>query len=182
MCIFLCETFEKMAYYTNVYAIQNNLESTFKLTDANEMRIFVAIQIIMWTFHDMDMRMYWEKIMFGNAATNLIAQNMTRERFYFLRNNFHIIDNSNIPVNNKDKFIKVRPLFNQFLQKCRSLLVERNIGINEQMIPFKQLAMRTYVVGKSTNGVSKCFFYMEKVDSFIIVCYSKEILIFTKKL
>lgn len=152
------EMFEKMAFNTNVYATQKNLGSAFKLTDANEMRIFIAINIIMGSFPNFDTREYWEKSILSNGSTDLVAQNMTRERFYFLRNNFHIIDNNDIPVENKDKFIKVRPLYNSFLQKCRSFPVERNISINEQMIPFKdKLAMNTYVIGKPLKWSVKMF-------------------------
>lgn len=80
---------------------------------------------------------------------NLIADNMSRNRFFILRNNFHVIDNNDIPQGNKDKFIKVRPLYDCFLQKCKQLPVERNICVDEQKVPFQdQLSIKQYVKNK----------------------------------
>lgn len=62
---------------------------------------------------------------------------MTRDRFFQQRSNLHIIDNDSIASNNKDKFIKVRPLYDLIKKKCNSLVKEQNLSVDEQMVPFK---------------------------------------------
>jgi len=42
-----------------------------------------------------------------------------------------------IPENNVDKFIKVRPLYNSFLKRCKEFPVETNLAADEQMVKFK---------------------------------------------
>ncbi|XP_025194766.1 piggyBac transposable element-derived protein 3-like [Melanaphis sacchari] len=70
-------------------------------------------------------------------------------RFFALRTNFHIIDNNSISKENKDKFIKVRPLFDAVLKKCNSLPLEQDLCVDEQMVPFKgQLSIKQYMKGK----------------------------------
>ncbi|KAF0747099.1 piggyBac transposable element-derived protein 3-like [Aphis craccivora] len=78
-------------------------------------------------------------ILMGNLKyPRVLAQNMTRDRFFSLRNNLHIVDNNEIPNGNKDKFVKVRPLYTPLQKKCSSLPMERNLCVDEQMVPFKE--------------------------------------------
>lgn len=74
---------------------------------------------------------------------------MSRNRFFSLRNNFHVIDNLTIPKENKDKFIKVRPVFNCVKRRGNDLIIERRLSIDEQMIPFKgHLSVKQYIKAK----------------------------------
>lgn len=76
-------------------------------------------------------------------------EQMSRNRFWSIRNNLHLIDNLEIPQGNRDKFIKVRPIFdalkidvNKF--QLKSLLVS-------MMVPFTgKLDVKQYVKGKPT--------------------------------
>lgn len=89
--------------------------------------------------------MYWDT--FLGIATFL--DKMTRNRFYSLRNHFHIMDNLEIPAGNKDRFIKVRPIFNLLQKRCKELIPERNLSIDEQMVPFTgNLNIKQYCKGK----------------------------------
>lgn len=97
--------FENMAYFTNLYAIQN--QNKFKPTSVFEIKNFIGIQLIMGSLKFPRVRMYWEQ----NFQIQAVCDNMTRDRFFALRSNFHVIDNQKIPKNNKDKFVKVRPLY-----------------------------------------------------------------------
>lgn len=88
----------------------------------------------------------------------MIAENMSQNQFFILRNNFHVIDNNDIPPGNRDKFIKVHPLYDSFLQKRKMLPVERNICVDEQMVPFKeQLSIKQYVKNKLIKWGIKIF-------------------------
>jgi len=134
--------YEQIAYNTLLYTVEKGIH--FSPTNAQEIKYFIAIHIIMGTLKFPRVRMYWEE------AYRTVANNMTRDRFFQLRSNFHIIDNASIPTNNKDKFIKVRPLYNLIKKQCNSLIKKRNLSIDEQMVPFKgNLSMVNHVHGES---------------------------------
>lgn len=135
--------FENMVYYTNLYAIQN--QKKFKPTNIFEIKIFIGIQLLMGALKFPRIRMYWEH----DFEINAVCNNMTRDRFFAIRTNFHVIDNEKIPKNNNDKFVKVRPLYDIMKKKCNLLNIERNICIDEQIIPFKgQLSVKQFSRGK----------------------------------
>lgn len=116
--------YELIAYNTLLYTVQKGIH--FSPTNAQEIKCFITIH--MGTLKFPRVRMYWEEAYRINTVTN----NMTRDRFFQLRSNFHIIDNDSIPPNNKDKFIKVRPLYNLIKTQCNSLIKERNLSSDEQ--------------------------------------------------
>lgn len=62
---------------------------------------------------------------------------LSRERFFILRKNVHLIDNTEIPKNNTDKCMKIRPLYDAINKKINSLPVERKLSVGEQMVPYK---------------------------------------------
>jgi len=135
--------FKLMVQYTNMYALQKG--KTWKNTDIKEMRIFIALHIIMGCTKFPRVRMYWNLVL----KMNVFVENMNRNRFFTLRTNFHVIDNLKISKNNTDKFVKVRPMFDCLKRRCVQLNVERNVSIDEQMIPFKgQLNIKQYMKGK----------------------------------
>lgn len=148
------KSFEEMAFFTNLYATRSNLCSKFKPTDQWEMKTLIGIHILMGCLKFPRTRMYWQK----GYIVNLIADNMSRNRFFLLRNYFHVIDNNEIPRENKDKFIKVRPLYNSFLDRCKMLQVERCICVDEQIVPFKgQLSVKQYIKNKPIKWGIKIF-------------------------
>jgi hypothetical protein len=124
--------FETIAFNTNLYAVQKCL-TNFKHTNKQEIQTFIAIHLIMGCLKFPRIRMYWEE----KFRVPLISNSMSRDRFLQLRNNLHIINNLDIPRNNVDKFIKVRPLYNQIRKKCNNLSKVRNLCVDEQMVPFK---------------------------------------------
>ncbi|KAH7932666.1 hypothetical protein HPB49_000561 [Dermacentor silvarum] len=60
---------------------------------------------------------------------------MPRNRFEKLRNNLHIAD-VNCP-DSTNRLWKVRPLLDVFQRKCKSLVADERLCINEQMVPFE---------------------------------------------
>lgn len=87
------DIFEKMAYYTNLYAIQKGV-TRFKPTDMYKMKRLIGIHIIMGNLKYPRVRLYWQK----HFEVNLIAQNMTRDRFFSLCNKLHIVDNKDVSL------------------------------------------------------------------------------------
>jgi len=91
----------------------------------------------------------------------MIADTMNRNRFFSLRSHFHVINNMDIPKNNIDKFIKVRPLFDRVKKTCLELPVEKNLSVDEQIVPFKvQLSVKQYIRGKPNPWGIKLFFFI----------------------
>ncbi|KAL4111887.1 hypothetical protein QTP88_015763 [Uroleucon formosanum] len=135
--------FQLMVQYTNMYALQEG--KTWKNKDIKEIKIFIGLHIIMGCTKFPRIRMYWNLVL----KMNVFVENMNRNRFFTLRTNFHVIDNLKINKNNKDKFVKVRPMFDCLKRRCGQLNIEKNVSIDEQMIPFKgQLNIKQYMKGK----------------------------------
>jgi len=124
--------YQDMADYTNIYAEQTG-KLNWIATNPREMKIFLDIHLFMGVFGSPRIRMNWEQ----KSRISVIANNMTRNRFFELRSNFHIMDNNTVPTNNKDRFVKVRPIYNVLKRRCNGLAVEKNICVDEQMEPFK---------------------------------------------
>lgn len=138
------EEFEKMAKYTNIYAKQNN-KLNFHDTTSSEMKIFVGVHLLIGCLKHTRIRLYWT----SDFRVNLIADSISRNRFFELRSTFHVINNNEKPVNNEDKFIKIRPLCDAFLKHCKTLPKNTNLSVDEQMIKFKgKLGIKQYMNGK----------------------------------
>ncbi|KAL5239190.1 hypothetical protein ACI65C_006600 [Semiaphis heraclei] len=147
MKYFTEEAFNDMAMYTNIYAEQK-LTNQWVQTTSAEMKVFVGIHLMMGVLNLPRVRMYWQK----EFRIDIIANNMTRNRFFELRTHFHVMNNEEIPQTNTDKFIKVRPLYNHMKNRFYQLPIEQNISIDEQMVPFKgKLAPKQYMRGSSTE-------------------------------
>lgn len=145
--------FENMAKFTNIYAKQNNFIK-YVDTTPSEMKVFVGIHLKIGCLKHTRIRLYWT---YENRV-NIIADNMSRNRFFQLRSCFHVMNNDDIPVNNVDKFIKVRPLYNSFLNRCKELPVETNLAVDEQMVKFKgKLSVKQYMKGKPCPWGIKIF-------------------------
>jgi len=145
--------FESMAFHTNLYAVQNNVNN-FQPTNAIEKRSLIAIQMMMGVLKYPRQEMYWQL----KFRVNIIANTMTRNRFFSLRQHLHVINNLDIPRDNSDKFVKVRPLFDTLNSRCKQLSVERNISVDEQIVPFKgHLSIKQYMKGKPNPWGIKIF-------------------------
>jgi len=127
------DDFTNMAKYTNIYAAQKNLKK-YKNTSTSEMKTMVAIHMLFGVLKYPRVRMYWEK----NCRVPLIADNMTRNRLFELHSCFHVIDNKAIPNENRDKFVKIRPLYS-FIKRCTELPVEQNLSVDEKIVPLKAI-------------------------------------------
>ena len=127
---FMEELFCSMAEFTNLYAVQNNV-ARFPPTNAEEMKIFVGLHLLMGNLHYARVRCYWEP----SLRIPHIADAMPRERFSKLRQNAHFVDVT-VP-NASDRFWKVRPLYDNIRARLLSLDLESHLCVDEQMVPFK---------------------------------------------
>lgn len=89
-------------------------------TTTSEMKTVVAIHMFFGVLNYPRIRMYWE----NNFRVPIIANNVTRNRLFELRSCFHVVDNKTITNDNRDKFVKIRPLYDSFIKRCSELPVE----------------------------------------------------------
>lgn len=143
---FTPDVFEDMATYTNIYAV--NQHSRFIPTTTEEMKVFVGIHIAMGNMRYPRVRCYWDT----KLRIPLIADNMSLNRFFRLRQHVHFVDTEHRdPATANDRFWKVRPLYQKIRNRCLSLPLEGELCIDEQMIPFKgNLNVKQYVKNKPT--------------------------------
>lgn len=99
--------FELMVNMTMQYVYDNGVQN-FLETNVDEMKTFFGILIVMGNLQFPRVRMYWD----STLGISLIKNNMTVNRFFKLRQNFHVVDNS-APRNSNDHCWKVLPLLNK---------------------------------------------------------------------
>jgi len=163
--------YEEMATYTNTYA-QHNGKLIWIETNSREMKIFVGVHLLMMVFGVPRIRMYWEQ----KSRINIVADNITINRFFELRSNLHIMDNNDIPINNKDRFVKVRPIYNILQKRCNKLPVEKNVCVDEQMVPFKgKLSVKQYMRGKPIPGELSYILCVVRVVWYMIFFFTPRI-------
>ncbi|XP_049945878.1 piggyBac transposable element-derived protein 3-like isoform X1 [Schistocerca serialis cubense] len=143
---------ENMVEKTNMYALQHG--KTFTPTNVTEIKAFLGLHIIMGCLKYPRVRMYWDSALHLDP----FVESMSRERFFQLRSNFHVIDNFARPENCKDKFYKVRPIYDCIRRRCLELQTEEELCVDEQMIPFKgHLGVKQYCKGKPKPWGIKLF-------------------------
>lgn len=146
------DEFERMAYFTNIYAHQKN--NRFKPTDSSEVRKLFALHIAIGCLKFPKVRLFWNKSLY----INLFRDTMTRDRFFQLRSNLHCVNNLDKPENCTDKLYKVRPLYNAVKNRCNQLELEENLCVDEQIVPFRgNFSIKQYVKGKPTPWGVKIF-------------------------
>jgi hypothetical protein len=152
------QLFEIMAEMTNIYAIHSN-KPRFKPTTTQEIETLFGLHLATGIFSYPCLKMYWET----GISIPLFSENMSRDRFFELRNNLHLVDNTIIPASCKDAFYKVRPIFDAVRNRCLVLPLEKEICVDEQMVPFtgKHVA-KQYIKGKPCPWGLKIFFLCGK--------------------
>ncbi|KAG5864540.1 hypothetical protein JTB14_007595 [Gonioctena quinquepunctata] len=121
---------ECMVENTNLYAVQQGFR--FQPTNAAEMKVFIGIHILMGNIRYPRVQNYWE----ARLQVPIIANSMSRNHFYKLRQHLHFVNTIEKP-NNNDRFWKVRPLFNTIRKKCLKHPLEKCLCVDEQMMPLK---------------------------------------------
>ncbi|KAG8239836.1 hypothetical protein J437_LFUL011462 [Ladona fulva] len=134
------EDFDNFAMYTNIYALQKSGKN-LKPTNSFEIKTLIGLHIVMGCLIYPRVRMYWDAI----VGMNLFRESMTRDRFFQLRSNLHLVNNLELPSKCTDKMFKVRPLILSIRQRCLQLPLEEYLCVDEQIVPFKgKLAAKQY--------------------------------------
>lgn len=138
--------FVNMAQCMNIQEVITNGKSLN--VDKKEIKSFWGISIIACLLGFPRLRMCWAR----KTRYPLIADNMTRDRFFKLRSRLKLVNENEISEEKKtDKFWKVRPMLEKVRGQCLKNVRPKNVSIDEQMIPFYgHVAMRQYIKGKPT--------------------------------
>lgn len=145
--------FMETSTFTNLYANQKGF-SNFKPCDGSEIKKLFALHIAAGCLKYPRMGMYW-----NNALhLDLFQNTMTRDRFFQLRSNLHLVNVLDHALDTSDRIWKVRKIYNLFRERCSLLTLEESVCIDEQIIPFRgQISIKQYVKGKPNPWGIKVF-------------------------
>ncbi|XP_028160893.1 uncharacterized protein LOC114353207 isoform X1 [Ostrinia furnacalis] len=113
----------------------HELETGLKLNlTASELYTFIGTVMAMSCIGYPTIKMYWEK----KFRIPLIAGAMSRDRFSLLRNKIKFVIDYKISDAEKtaDKLWKVRPLIAAIQDACKALPKDRNLCVDEMIVPF----------------------------------------------
>ncbi|KAJ8938305.1 hypothetical protein NQ314_011536 [Rhamnusium bicolor] len=136
-----------------IYALQNE-NGRFTPTNLQDIEIFIGIHLIMGCLKFPRISLYWD----NTLCISVFQNNMTRNRFYKLRMNLHLVNNLKRDPNDNDTFFKVKPIFNSIRERCLQLPQEQKRCVDVQIYPFKgHLPVKQYIRGKPTPCRIKLF-------------------------
>lgn len=63
----------------------------------------------------------------------LFRNTLSRDSFFQLRSNLHVVNNLEGPAGDKDVFYKVRPLYDSIRKRCLELSLEENLSEEQSL-------------------------------------------------
>ncbi|XP_067930776.1 piggyBac transposable element-derived protein 3-like [Watersipora subatra] len=121
-----------------------------------EIKKFFGMSLIMGCINMKRLRMYWSK----KTRVPIIANSMSRTRFFKIRNNLKVVYNFSVNEHEKkaDRLWKVRPFVEQIRTACTQVARGDKVSIDEQMISFTgRCPARQYVPRKPSPTGLKNF-------------------------
>lgn len=114
-----------------------------------DIKKFFGLHAIMGCIPFPRIHMYWN----SKFKFQLVTDVMPRDKFYFLRVNFHVVDNLAVPQETKkiNRLWKIQPMIDMIRNHCRTIPrhTKQAYSIDEQMIPFLgKCPVRQYVKNK----------------------------------
>lgn len=116
---------------TNLYSVQRNSESQNLSVD--ELKSFLGIFVYMGICTLPSISDYWAQ----DTRVIQVAGIMTRTRFQKIRSHLHFHDNSSVQPDERDRFIKIRPLLAHLRKTCEQLEQEHEVSVDECMVGYK---------------------------------------------
>ncbi|XP_036323860.1 piggyBac transposable element-derived protein 2-like [Rhagoletis pomonella] len=128
---------QHVTFHTNLYAEQKG--GTYKPVAADEMSVFIAVNLVMGVKKSPSYRDYWSSS--PDLRDEYISHFMSLSRFSWILGNLHLNDNNLLPSRNNpdyDKLYKIRP-FTEMLRESykKNYNHTEKIAIDESMIKFK---------------------------------------------
>ncbi|XP_045115262.1 piggyBac transposable element-derived protein 2-like [Portunus trituberculatus] len=132
---------------SNRYALQCDPSKPLSLT-VQELEVFLGICIYMSIVKMTSHRRYWT----SDAHLRAVIDYMSCARWERIKSCIHFADNSQCPAKGTpeyDKLYKVKPLLNHLKSKYNMIPMDKNVCVDEQMIPYKGTrGPRYYIKGK----------------------------------
>lgn len=125
------EFYIQAAQFTNMYTVKTMGRSIN--TNAQELKIFIALNLLMGCFPFPRLRLYWQR---GYSLPS-VTEFMSRDRFLMLRNLFHLVDTANPEGHRTNRLWKIQPIIDAVKNVCMRLPHDfQTYSIDEQIIPF----------------------------------------------
>lgn len=129
------ELLQKILFESIRYSSEKNINKPLKIS-IEDLKKFIGILVMMSIVHLPNSRSYWNETI-GNK---LIQNTMSVNKFEEIRKNLHFNDNQRmLPADhpNHDRLFKIRPLITSLQEKFKSIPLEENLSIDEQICPTK---------------------------------------------
>ncbi|XP_039287703.1 piggyBac transposable element-derived protein 3-like isoform X2 [Nilaparvata lugens] len=98
--------------------------------------------------------LFWDRLL----GIKIFLDTMSRDRFYQLRTNLHVVNVLDTPTNCEDRIHKVRPVYDSLKKRCLELDLDELLCVDEQIIPFRgKLNIKQYTKGKPMPWGVKLF-------------------------
>lgn len=169
--------FDVMAEQTNLYASQRQRraginDSSWTPTDAQEVRAFVAINILMGLHKVPNTDAYWS--MDDRLRVDGIARIMPKNRYKKLNQYLHITNNDDQPPRdnpNFDPFFKISSLANMLSYTFRfHYKPHRELTVDEAMVAFNgRHFLKQYVPSKPTKWGFKVWSLADATNGYVFV-------------
>ena len=153
---FTKEFIENISEQTNLYARQQDIETTFTTTAA-EIRKYIGILIFMSIYRYPNAAEYWGRYSFEPVRTA-----MTSKRFYLIRKYLHFNDKSKEKKRDEpgfDPLYKVQPLIKHLNSRFETVPKLPRLCVDEQMCAtkMKRTSLRQYMPAKPHKWGFKLF-------------------------
>lgn len=143
------ELWNNIEHQTDLYNNYRSISSgsrKVKKASLGEIQTVIGTMILMGIVKLPNRKMYWG----ANTRNDLIADNISRNRFDEIVSMLHFNDNSLIDERNYNAIYKVQPLVDALRKQFKeNILPETYLSVDEQMIPFKgKSRLRRYLPKK----------------------------------
>lgn len=167
---FTKQLFEKICNETLAYSIQIDPNRPFHITE-NDLRKYLGICVLMSIIHLPNTRNYWNDVL-GNKT---IIDTMPVKHFEMVRKHLHFNDNTlAVPTDSvgHDRLHKIRPIIDNFNERCALVPLEESLSVDEQMCATKvRHFLKQYMPNKPHKWGYKLFI-LAGVSGF---CYKAEV-------
>ena len=158
------DLFEILSHCTNVTSVATKGKSLN--TTAAEIERFLGACLFMSCINYPRVRMFWQK----GLEVPVLTSAITRDRYFRIRNSLKTVIDTDISDETKkhDRLWKVRPVLDRVRAGCLQISRDRDVSIDEQMIPFTGACeLRQYVPNKP-NPVGLKNFVAASHDGLVV--------------